>query len=183
MNTALLVMPTVDVSQLPPSVYHARRFAMAAHGDQKYGDKPYVSHLDDVAALLQPYGEELMILAYLHDFIEDTAGTKADVAQVFSADMAILVDLISDEDGKNRKERKAKTHAKLAAIDATDQLRVKVLIAKVADRLGNVLRCVLDGNDGLLSMYRKEHPAFREAVYRDGVAPELWERVDALIAG
>lgn len=183
MNTTLLVMPTVNVSQLPLSVRRARRFAMTAHSDQKYGDKPYVAHLDDVAALLQPYGEVLMILAYLHDFIEDTMGTKADVEQVFGADMAVLADLISDEDGESRDAIKAVTNAKLAAIDVSDELRAKVLIAKPADRLANVLRCILDGKDQKLAKYRNEHPAFREAVYRDGLVPELWERLDALIAG
>jgi len=31
----------------------ARAFAVNAHGDQMYGDEPYVAHLDEVYAKLQ----------------------------------------------------------------------------------------------------------------------------------
>ncbi len=37
---------------------YARNFAIKAHGEQLYGECPYVVHLDAVAALLEPYGEE-----------------------------------------------------------------------------------------------------------------------------
>ena len=38
------------------SLTRARSFAIAAHGDQTYGDEPYVFHLDAVVELLAPFG-------------------------------------------------------------------------------------------------------------------------------
>ena len=34
-------------------VDRARAFAVQAHGDQRYGDEPYVVHLDEVAAIVR----------------------------------------------------------------------------------------------------------------------------------
>ena len=53
------------------AVTHARSFAIAAHGDQMYGDHPYSVHLDTVAELLAPFGEEAQIVGYLHDKAAD----------------------------------------------------------------------------------------------------------------
>ncbi len=47
----------------------ARDFAIAAHGEQRYGDHPYVFHLDAVAALLAPYGVDAQTIGYLHDVV------------------------------------------------------------------------------------------------------------------
>jgi hypothetical protein len=43
------------------------------------------------------------------------------------------------------------------------------LKVKTADRLANVRNCIITSNDGLLKMYKKEHAAFKEAVYRPGI--------------
>ena len=45
----------------------ARDYAIAAHGDQKYGEHPYVGHLDAVAEIVRPDGELAVAVAYLHD--------------------------------------------------------------------------------------------------------------------
>ena len=50
----------------------ARAFALAAHGDQMYGARPYSFHLDAVVRLLSPYGIEAQVIGYLHDVVEDT---------------------------------------------------------------------------------------------------------------
>ncbi len=43
---------------MSPTIARARAFALEAHGEQKYGDHPYAYHLDAVAAIAAPYGEE-----------------------------------------------------------------------------------------------------------------------------
>ena len=59
-------------------VKRAREFAIKAHGDQMYGDEPYIVHLDEVAGILHEFGimetifTNAYIVAYLHDTIEDT---------------------------------------------------------------------------------------------------------------
>lgn len=159
-------------------VKNARIFAKAAHGEQKYGDEPYMVHLDAVAGILAPYGKTAQIVGYLHDTVEDTAVTCHNIMDHFGAHVATVVDLVTDCEGQNRKERKAKTNRKLASV--TPEYHA-ALVVKAADRLANV-RASAKGNKGLLSMYRKEHAAFKDAVYREGLAPELWEELDRLLA-
>ncbi|MCI5166209.1 MAG: bifunctional (p)ppGpp synthetase/guanosine-3',5'-bis(diphosphate) 3'-pyrophosphohydrolase, partial [Candidatus Electrothrix sp. GM3_4] len=61
----------------------ARRFALKHHGEQKYGEHPYVVHLDAVAELVQQYGELAVVIAYLHDVVEDTNITLPDIEKEF----------------------------------------------------------------------------------------------------
>jgi len=158
----------------------ARAFAVAAHGDQKYGEHPYAHHLDAVAVLAAPYGDDAVTTAYLHDTVEDTNATLADVEARFGPRIAACVALLTDEPGANRKERKARTYAKLAQVSGPLEL---ALIVKAADRLANVRACVQDGNDRLLQLYRSEHATFRQAAYRAGLCDALWMELDGLLAG
>lgn len=158
----------------------ARSFAIAAHGEQKYGEHPYSYHLDAVAAIAAPYGEEATVVAYLHDTVEDTEATLADVESQFGANVAACVALLTDELGVNRKERKFKTYAKLALVSGPTEL---ALLVKVADRLANVRACVQDRKTGLWELYRSEHLAFRQAAYRPGLCDAQWAELDRLLAG
>lgn len=155
----------------------ARDFAHKAHGEQKYGEKPYLFHLDAVANLVKDYGNDAVTIAYLHDVLEDTQISKCELEHEFGVFIADCVALISDESGKNRKERKAKTYQKLRM--AISQYNL-ALIVKVADRLANILVCA-SGNHSLLEMYQKEHQAFKSAVYRTGLCDDLWERMDVVL--
>lgn len=157
----------------------ARSFAIAAHGDQKYGEKPYSFHLDAVASLAAPYGEEAVLIAYLHDTVEDTAATVKDIENIFGSHIAACVSLLTDEPGANRKERKAKTYARLASVHGSKEL---ALIVKAADRVANVRACVQDQKRSLWELYRSEHPVFRSAAYRQGQCEPLWAELDVLLS-
>ncbi|MFA6234650.1 MAG: hypothetical protein WC824_10770, partial [Bacteroidota bacterium] len=56
-------------------LHKAREFAIKAHGDQKYGDQPYVVHLDAVKDLVLGYNCDNLRRAtdgaFLHDILED----------------------------------------------------------------------------------------------------------------
>ena len=58
----------------------AREFACKYHGEKRYGEHPYVVHLDAVAEIVQQYGEPAVVIAYLHDVVEDTEVTIDDLA-------------------------------------------------------------------------------------------------------
>lgn len=153
----------------------ARNFAIQAHGDQKYGDDPYIRHLDDVAMLAASYGHLAIVVAYLHDVIEDTDKTAGDIRAHFGSIVTASVLTCTDKPGRNRRERKARTNEKLS-----DSMNTTALIVKACDRLANVRECVRT-NDSRIEMYRREYPAFREAAYRAGLCESVWAELDELM--
>ncbi|MCI5143160.1 MAG: bifunctional (p)ppGpp synthetase/guanosine-3',5'-bis(diphosphate) 3'-pyrophosphohydrolase, partial [Candidatus Electrothrix sp. ATG1] len=80
----------------------ARKFALKHHGEQKYGKHPYKVHLDAVAELVQKYGETAIIIAYLHDVVEDTEVNLDDIKKEFGELIADCVAVLTDEPGKDR---------------------------------------------------------------------------------
>lgn len=148
-------------------------FALASyiHAGQRYGTRPFISHVIDVHAViaaLYPDDIELQAAAYLHDAIED-APDNMDVRQMIAvrcgADVLALVEAVTDEPGDTRDERKAKTLPKTAAAGW------RAVALKLADR-----SCNMRGER--LAMYQRELPAFRAALYpvtagRPELAP-LW---------
>lgn len=156
----------------------ARDFAVERHGNQQYGAHPYYVHLDAVAAIAEPYGEQAMITAYLHDVVEDTNTTLEEIETLFGSLVARCVAILSDEAGPNRKARKIKTYEKMQRVSGEESL---ALIVKTADRLANVKACINDQHQRLLDTYRQEHPAFTLAVYREGLCDELWEELNRLL--
>lgn len=161
------------------NVAAARAFAVTVHGDQRYGDHPYSVHLDAVARIVEPYGAAAQVVAYLHDAVEDTQASLDDVRSRFGDLVAECVAWLTDAPGANRKERKAKTYARLATVSGTAEL---ALIVKAADRLANMRACVAEHNTGLWQMYRGEHEAFRSAAYRAGQCEPIWTELDELLA-
>ena len=83
--------PTVDEEALN----RAYVYAMKYHGSQKResGD-PYFSHPIEVAGILTELklDDDSIITALLHDVVEDTEATLADVERVFGKDIERLVD-------------------------------------------------------------------------------------------
>jgi len=156
----------------------ARAFAIAAHADQKYGDRPYSFHLDAVAELAAPYGDEAVVIAFLHDTAEDTKTTIADIERKFGPKVAACVSLLTDEPGANRKERKAKTYAKLADVQGSNEI---ALLVKAADRLANVRSCIQDRNRSLWQLYQSEQSTFKSSAYRSGQCETLWVELESML--
>lgn len=110
-------------------VTRARRFAEAAHGGidhrRKHTHEPYTVHLERVATLVASVSDdvEMVAAAWLHDVVEDTPATPAEVERVFGASIAALVGALTDVDktAGNRRERKALDRARLAASGARAQ--------------------------------------------------------------
>ena len=169
-----------------------RDFAIEAHGDQKYGDKPYAYHLDDVVAVLHEFGfrdEAHTAAGYLHDVIEDTDVTAGDIAVLFGEVVAAAVAFCTDEPGPNRKTRKAATYERCErALDGDERGAVVGSVVKLADRIANLREAHRTGSS-LLSMYRREHVYFACTYYYtpgDGGAEpwdtsSMWAEYDRLI--
>ena len=140
----------------PPLLVAAVRFAAAAHDGQlrKGSGEPYLTHPLGVMTVLcrSGWGEdaELLAAAALHDVLEDTPATPADLAERFPPRVCELVAALSERkrDDTGAKiaweVRKAEHRARLAGADpATRALAL-------ADKLHNLrsLQCDLaDGTD------------------------------------
>jgi len=116
-------------------------YAMKAHGEQKRasGD-PYFSHPLEVAALLTDLklDDATIAAALLHDTIEDTEATRAEIDQIFGKDIGVLVEgltKLKKLDLVTREAKQAENLRKLLLAIADD---VRVLLVKLADRLHNM---------------------------------------------
>lgn len=156
----------------------ARDLAISAHGDQKYGMHPYYIHLDAVAKIVAEYGETAEIIAYLHDVVEDTNIQLSEIEAKFGRLISEAVDILTDEPGKTRKERKAKSYAKMARVSGHAEI---ALVVKAADRLANMRACLDYNNMELLAMYKSEYPAFKEAVFRPNLCNEIWVELESIL--
>lgn len=156
-------------------VQRAKDFADVAHGAQRYGDHPYVYHLQKVYNVLLQFKvgtEELLCAAILHDVLEDTPTNFSDVFRAFGPEVAELVYAVTDELGRNRGERHAKTLPKIKAMPLAVTL-------KLADRIANVEHSIDTMDVGKLSMYRREHQEFKEALSVHG-HQAMWNYLDGL---
>ena len=56
------------------------------------------------------------------------------------------------------------------------------LIVKAAGRLANLRMSARGGSDSKLEMYRREHPAFRDAAFRPPLCDDLWREMDQVLS-
>src|SRR2546425_38549 len=119
----------------------AYKFSAASHqGQQRASGEPYLSHPLEVANLLVDFKMDVTTVTagLLHDVLEDTTATKADLEREFGGEIAELVDGVT-KIGKlafsSREERQAENFRKMLVAMARD---LRVLMIKLADRLHNM---------------------------------------------
>lgn len=167
-----------------------RTYAEYQHGleNQRYGEYPYIKHLNDVCAVTLEFhvmDEDIVKASLLHDVIEDTGATYDVIKSRYGERIARLVDAVTDPEGlSTRKQRKAAVYEKINACDGA-------VTIKLADRIANVRSCWAVAtadklNKSRLGMYRKEYGAFRKALRNESKAtvPDLlmWTELDRLLA-
>ena len=136
----------------------ARVYATGAHAAigqmRKYTADPYIVHPIRVAGIVEGFGGNLDMIsaAYLHDVVEDTAVSIDDIKDMFGAEIARIVDGLTDvskpEDG-NRAVRKAidRVHSADASYEAQ--------FVKCADMIDNASD-IGDNDPSFNVVYRKE---------------------------
>jgi hypothetical protein len=86
-------------------VAKAKRFALEAHKDQKYGERPYSYHLAQVMANVRvrmgsdPLLSTYVAVAWLHDTMEDCGITFKQLEDEFGLAIADAVDRLTKKDG------------------------------------------------------------------------------------
>ena len=116
-------------------------FSVQKHGSQKRasGD-PYFSHPIEVAGILTDFNldDQTIVTALLHDTIEDTLVTYAEIESAFGPDVARMVDgvtKLSKIEAMSENERAAENLRKFLLAMSDD---IRVLLVKLADRLHNM---------------------------------------------
>jgi GTP pyrophosphokinase/guanosine-3',5'-bis(diphosphate) 3'-pyrophosphohydrolase len=129
--------PTADEGLLN----RAYVYAMRMHGAQKRasGD-PYFAHPIEVAGILTDYRLDTatIVTALLHDVIEDTPVTRAEIEELFGPEIGELVEgvtKLSKLELSSEHLRQAENLRKFILAISRD---VRVLMVKLADRLHNM---------------------------------------------
>jgi (p)ppGpp synthase/HD superfamily hydrolase len=155
-------------------------FAIEAHDktNHLYDGKPYSVHLSMVVMYAMKYFEEryypegsyetILHACWLHDTIEDCRLTYNDIKEIAGVDVANIVYAVTNEKGKNRKER--------ASDKYYEGIRYTELATyvKVCDRLANI-KYSKDTNSRMYEVYRKEHEEFKRQLALDEDAPIVKE--------
>ncbi len=116
-------------------------YAMQKHGTQtRANGDPYFSHPLEVAGILTDLklDDATIAVALLHDTIEDTDATRAEIDQMFGEDIGALVEgltKISKLDLVSKRAEQAENLRKLLLAISSD---IRVLLVKLADRLHNM---------------------------------------------
>ena len=116
-------------------------YAMKAHGTQtRASGDPYFSHPLEVAAILTDLklDDATIVAALLHDTIEDTEATRAEIDHVFGHEIGALVEGLTKLKRLELVSREAKQAENLRKLLLAIADDVRVLLIKLADRLHNM---------------------------------------------
>jgi GTP diphosphokinase / guanosine-3',5'-bis(diphosphate) 3'-diphosphatase len=122
-------------------VIRAYHYARVMHeGQKRRSGEDYITHPVAVATKLATLGlgTATLLAALLHDTVEDTPATLADISEGFGEEVALLVDGVTKLDRiqtESKQEQQAETLRKMVVAMARD---IRVLVIKLADRLHNM---------------------------------------------
>lgn len=167
-----------------PQIEAAKEYAFACHKavNQTYDYKPYSFHLEMVVDyaikyiwLMEPnMALDVICACYCHDLIEDARCTYNDVKAATNETVAELVYAVTNEKGKNRKERaSAKYYADMIACGD------EAVFVKLCDRLANISYSVSIKSD-MVNAYKKEMNEFTNRLCTPRFKPMFSEMIDLL---
>jgi (p)ppGpp synthase/HD superfamily hydrolase len=159
-------------------------FAIEQHRGKNclYSGHEYKLHLDAVVSaamkflyLLDDNHVNVLCGCSLHDTIEDTGLNYNDIKSISNPIVADFVYNVTNELGKNRKERAEKTYPKIASCKYATFI-------KLCDRISNMkFGYLLDDGKGMFRKYQKEHPDFYNALHPSSTEFEpMWEELEYL---
>jgi guanosine-3',5'-bis(diphosphate) 3'-pyrophosphohydrolase len=120
-------------------VFEALQFAARKHRDQRRKDpeaSPYINHPIALASILwnEAGVEDPLVIcaALLHDTVEDTETTEAELVERFGAEVAAIVMEVTDDKDLPKAERKR------LQVEHAARLSREAKLVKLADKISNV---------------------------------------------
>ena len=158
----------------------AVRIAARAHADQeRKGGGPYILHPISVSKMVASHGGEdaAIVAAVLHDVVEDTPHTIAEIEELFGARVAQLVDGCTDSpelEAMSSADRKKVQAEEYANAEPAVQL---IKLADQTDNLESLLKALTDRNRKWVARYAKG--ALGVAMACRTASETLYERAEA----
>jgi GTP diphosphokinase / guanosine-3',5'-bis(diphosphate) 3'-diphosphatase len=120
-------------------VLRAAQFAAIKHRDQRRKDKeetPYINHPLALADVLWHEGgirdARILAAALLHDTVEDTRTTRAELQKAFGRPIASMVAEVTDDKRLHKKTRKR------LQVEHAPHLSAGAKLVKLADKISNL---------------------------------------------
>ena len=167
-------------------ILRAASFAAHKHRDQRRMDpeaSPYINHPLALACVLAVDGgitdAATLCAALLHDSVENTDTTPAEIEAVFGTEVRSLVEEVTDDEALPKAERKR------AQVDHVAYISDKAELVKLADKICNI-RDVAGSPPAGWSLQRRQDyfDWAREVIDRlRGVRPRLESVFDASYVG
>ena len=162
-------------------IMKAYNYAVEHHGDQRRrSGEPYIIHPINVAYILAGVGldEATICAALLHDVVEDTDATDADLRRDFGdeiADMVAGVTKLGTVQFTSVEEQQAEDYRKMFLAMGKD---IRVIIIKLADRLHNMRTLKYLKRDRQIANAKETMEIFAPLANRLGLYSMKWELED-----
>ncbi|SDB21117.1 HD domain-containing protein [Eubacterium oxidoreducens] len=151
----------------------ATTFAIMAHeGDYRKGTKiPYAAHPIETGLITMSLteDEDVIVAAFLHDVVEDTEYTIADIEKRFGKRVAQLVASESEDKMRHMSASQSWNLRKQATIDHLKEATKEEKIICLADKLSNIRQSVKSyeqKGDAMWEVFNQRDIARQEWYYR-----------------
>jgi GTP diphosphokinase / guanosine-3',5'-bis(diphosphate) 3'-diphosphatase len=165
----------------PELLQRAYQFSERAHaGQTRLSGEPFVSHCVEVAKILAELQLDSVTVAsgLIHDVVEDTSVTVADVEREFGREVAQIVDgltKIGNLPLNSKQERQVENYRKLLLSIAKD---ARVILIKLADRLHNMRTLDWLPPEKRARISAETRDLYAPLAHRFGMAKMRWELED-----
>ena len=163
------------------AIERAYRFAAEAHeGQKRLSGDDFISHPLSVARILADLGLDTttLVVALLHDTVEDTDVTLEQLEESFGSEVARLVDGLTKLERltfRSREHEQAENVRKMIVAMAGD---IRVLLIKLADRLHNMRTLAPLPADKRRRISTETLEIYAPLAHRLGVQEIKWELED-----